>query len=377
MPMSSNVDSPGRSLVLVISSLGGGGAARQMSDMANYWAAKGRKVVLATWSGPAVIDFYPLDTRVSRVFLAEPTESAAGGISRIHVNLSRVLRLRRLLKSMEPHAVLSFMTESNSLTILAGIGLKLRVIVSERVQPAMHSVFPWTWRTLRRVLYAWADAVVAQTGDAAHWLERHCHAWVVVIPNALRALPEPSEGREALIVTVGRLTHQKGFDVLLHAFAQIAHNFKDWRLAIIGEGVERRSLAALSEELLLASRVTFVGQTSEVVAWMSKAGLVVQPSRFEGFPNVVLESMGLGAAVISSNCASGPAELIEDGVNGRLVAVDDVESLAQVMAQLMSSPEERARLGRAATAVRERFRQDAVMERWETCLVPVVTGESR
>ena len=100
---------------------------------------------------------------------------------------------------------------------------------------------------------------------------------------------------------------------------------------------------------------------------MSRAGLVVQPSRFEGFPNVVLESMGLGAAVISSNCASGPADLIEDGVNGRLVAVDDVDP-CRVMAQLMSSPEERARLGRAATAVRERFRQDAVMERWETCL---------
>jgi glycosyltransferase involved in cell wall biosynthesis len=377
MPKSSNVDSPGRSLVLVIGSLEGGGAERQMSDMANYWVAKGWKVVLATWSGPAVIDFYPLDARVSRVSLAGPTESAAGGMSRIHVNLGRALRLRRLLKSTEPHAVLSFMTESNLLTILAGIGLKQRVVVSERVQPAMHNSFPWTWRALRRVLYAWADAVVAQTSDAARWLERNCRARVVVIPNALRALPEPREGRENLIVAVGRLTRQKGFDVLLRAFAHIAPNFKDWRLAIIGEGVERRSLAALSEELLLAARVTFVGQTSDVVAWMSRAGLVVQPSRFEGFPNVVLESMGLGAAVISSNCASGPADLIEDGVNGRLVAVDDVGSLARVMAQLMSSPEERARLGRAATAVRERFRQDAVMERWETCLIPARTGESR
>jgi GalNAc-alpha-(1->4)-GalNAc-alpha-(1->3)-diNAcBac-PP-undecaprenol alpha-1,4-N-acetyl-D-galactosaminyltransferase len=375
MPNPSIVESARRSLVLVIGSLEGGGAERQMSDMANYWAAKDWKVVLATWSGPAVIDFYPIDARVSRMHLAVPSEGAVGGISRVRVNLERVSRLRQLLKSTEPHAVLSFMTESNLLTILSAIGLKLRVVVSERVQPAMHSAFPWTWHRLRRVLYAWADAVVAQTGDASHWLERNCRTRAVVIPNALRALPPPSGDRESLIVAVGRLTHQKGFDVLLRAFARIAGNFKDWRLVIIGEGVERRTLTALTEELMLAARVTFVGQTPDVIAWMSKAGLVVQPSRFEGFPNVVLESMGLGAAVISSNCPSGPADLIEDGVNGRLVPVDDVETLACVMAQLMSSPEERARLGLAATAVRERYRQDAIMARWESCLFPVPACE--
>jgi GalNAc-alpha-(1->4)-GalNAc-alpha-(1->3)-diNAcBac-PP-undecaprenol alpha-1,4-N-acetyl-D-galactosaminyltransferase len=348
-----------------------------MSGMANYWAANDWVVVLATWSGPEVIDFYPLDARVSRAYLAKPGESAVGGVSRVRVNLSRVLRLRRFLRSTQPHAVLSFMTESNLLTILAGIGLKFRVVVSERVQPAMHSAFPWTWRMLRRVLYAWADAVVAQTGDAAHWLERNCRTRAVVIPNALRPLPEPSVEKESLIVAVGRLTYQKGFDVLLRAFARIAPNFKDWMLTIIGEGVERRSLIALSEELSLGDRVTFVGQTPDVVDWMARAGLVVQPSRFEGFPNVVLESMGLGAAVISSNCPSGPADLIEDGVNGRLVPVEDVESLAGIMAQLMSSPEERARLGRAAKTVRERYRQGAVMERWEACLFPAEITEPK
>jgi GalNAc-alpha-(1->4)-GalNAc-alpha-(1->3)-diNAcBac-PP-undecaprenol alpha-1,4-N-acetyl-D-galactosaminyltransferase len=377
MPKFSIADSAHRSLVLVIGSLEGGGAERQMSDMANYWAGQGWKVVLATWSGPEVIDFYPLDARVSRVFLSRSADGTAGGISRIRVNLARVSRLRRLLKSTEPHAVLSFITESNLLTILAAIGLNLRVVVSERIQPAMHSAFPWTWRMLRRVLYARADAVVAQTGDAAQCLERICRTRAVVIPNALRALPEPRGGRESLIVAVGRLTRQKGFDVLLHAFARIAPSFKDWKLAIIGEGVERPGLTALREELSLNARVTFVGQTPGVVDWMARAGLVVQPSRFEGFPNAVLESMGLGAAVISSNCPSGPADLIDDGVNGRLVPADDVESLARVMAQLMSSPEERARLGRAATEVRERYRQGAIMQRWEACLFPVQISEPR
>jgi GalNAc-alpha-(1->4)-GalNAc-alpha-(1->3)-diNAcBac-PP-undecaprenol alpha-1,4-N-acetyl-D-galactosaminyltransferase len=376
MPKPSIDDPDRRTVLLVIGSLQGGGAERQISDMANYWAAKGWRVLLATWCGPEVIDFYPLDPRVSRVRLATQSEGVIGR-SRIRANLQRVARLRAILKSTRPHAVLSFMTESNILTILAGMGLNLRVAVSERVQPAFHSAFPWTWRMLRRVMYALADAVVAQTEDAAQWLRRNCRAAVTVIPNALRDLPEASSERETLIIAVGRLAHQKGFDVLLRAFARIAPNFESWRLAIIGEGAERQTLERLCGELSLEDRVEFVGQTPDVVAWMVRAGLVVQPSRFEGFPNVVLESMGLGAPVISSDCHSGPSDLIEDGVNGRLVPVGEVEALAQVMAELMSNPDERARLGQAATGVRERYRQDAVIDRWEVCLFPGQASESR
>jgi GalNAc-alpha-(1->4)-GalNAc-alpha-(1->3)-diNAcBac-PP-undecaprenol alpha-1,4-N-acetyl-D-galactosaminyltransferase len=324
-------------------------------------------VILATWSGAEAADFYPLDALVSRVSLAARAE-AASSRSRIRVNLGRVARLRRLITSSRPDVVLSFMPQSNLLTILAGMGLDTRVVVSERVQPAFHASLPRTWRTLRRVFYRHADAVVAQTEDAARWLERNCRTAVIVIPNAIRCLPEPSDDRQAVVIAVGRLTHQKGFDVLLRAFARIAPTFRDWRLAILGEGEERQNLVRLRSELFLDERVEFVGYTSEVVGWMARAGLVVQPSRFEGFPNAVLESMGLGAAVISADCPSGPSDIIEEGVNGRLVPVDDVERLAEVMADLISRPDERARLGRAAYGVRERFRQDVVMKRWEECL---------
>jgi GalNAc-alpha-(1->4)-GalNAc-alpha-(1->3)-diNAcBac-PP-undecaprenol alpha-1,4-N-acetyl-D-galactosaminyltransferase len=291
-------------------------------------------------------------------------------LPRVRATLKCVMKLRTLLLETRPDALLSFISESNLLTILAGIGLKTRVIVSERIQPSLHTSLPRVWRILRRVLYVLADDVVAQTRDAAQWLESHCRTSVSVIPNALRLLPEPSDERRSVIVAVGRLTHQKGFDVLLRAFARIASRFEEWSLVIIGEGDERLSLTRLRGELRLDDRVEFVGQTPNVVDWMAHAGLVVQTSRFEGFPNVVLESMGLGAAVISTDCRSGPSDMIEDGVNGRLVPVDDVDTLVDVMAELISRPEERERLGRAASGVRERYRQDIVMERWEACLFP-------
>jgi GalNAc-alpha-(1->4)-GalNAc-alpha-(1->3)-diNAcBac-PP-undecaprenol alpha-1,4-N-acetyl-D-galactosaminyltransferase len=355
-------------VVLVTGSLQAGGAERQLSDMANYWAAKDWTVILATWSGPDVCDFFPLHARVRRVHL-NVEASKWEILSRVRVNLKRVQKLRILLSATRPDALLSFITESNLLTIFAGRGLDARVVVSERIQPALHASVPRIWRILRRLFYRKADAVVAQTQDAAIWLQNHCRTRISVIPNALRVLPEPSGERRPLMLAVGRLTHQKGFDLLLRAFARIAPRFADWNVAVIGEGGERESLTLLRSELHLDDRVQFVGQTSDVVTWMAHAGLVVQPSRFEGFPNVVLESMGLGAAVISADCRSGPAELIQDGVNGRLVPVEDVNALAIAMAELIANPEERARLGKAASSVRERYRQDTVMNLWEACLL--------
>ena len=356
-------------VVLVTGSLQGGGAERQLSDMANYWAAKDWTVILATWSGPDVCDFYPLHARVRRAYLNVETSNWAI-LPRVCLNLKRMWRLRRLLSELRPDALVSFQTESNLLTIIAGWGLDARLVVSERIQPALHTSVLWIWRIMRRLIYRRADTVVAQTRDAALWLQDHCRTKVSVIPNALRILPETFCERRCYILAVGRLTRQKGFDLLLRAFARIARDFDGWSLVIIGEGEEREALVRQRRELLLDDRVQFVGQTPDVVNWMAHAGLVVQPSRFEGFPNVVLESMGLGAAVISADCPSGPSELIEDCVNGRLVPVDDVEALAAVMAELIADAGERERLGRAAYAVRERYRQDVVMELWDACVLP-------
>jgi glycosyltransferase involved in cell wall biosynthesis len=177
------------------------------------------------------------------------------------------------------------------------------------------------------------------------------------------------EERETIILAVGRLVRLKGFDLLLKAFAQLHSAHPTWRLIILGEGPERQALEALRKELGLVNHFELPGQVRNPEAWMARAGLVVQPSRYEGFPNAVLEAMAMGAPVISSDCRCGPSEMIKDGVNGRLVPVDDIAALARVMGDLLSRKDERERLGHAAVAVRCDFSMDRIMPRWEGLLV--------
>jgi GalNAc-alpha-(1->4)-GalNAc-alpha-(1->3)-diNAcBac-PP-undecaprenol alpha-1,4-N-acetyl-D-galactosaminyltransferase len=358
----------GRTVVLVTGSLEAGGAERVLSEMANYWNDKGWRVSLATWAGPSSVDFYALDPGVHRLWL--DVALRASRLAKLYAYVQRIRKLRRILAKAPPDAVLSFIDTSNVMTLLACVGLPPRVIVSERVHGIANECIPWVWRALRVATYWRADAVVAQTPDAARWIANLCGVKALSIPNPLRRLPEAQVAREPMILAVGRLTHQKGFDLLIRAFSGVAQEFPGWRVVIIGAGPEQGALARLSEQLRLAHRVEFHAPVKDIESWMSRAALIVQPSRFEGFPNVVLEALGMGAAVISADCPSGPAEMIEDGVNGRLVPVEDVATLTKVMAELMRQPELRSRLGVEARKVRQLFGQDLVMKQWEDCVVP-------
>ena len=356
-------------LVLVTGSLEAGGAERQLSDMGNYWARQGYHVTVATWSSSRSRDFYALEPNISRVTLEVDPDSRAL-LARFRARVAQIRKFRALLRRVRPDAVLSFIDVSNVLTLLASRGLGVRVVISERTSPAVNPHVSGLWRALRRLCYSWAQAVVAQTSDAARWLDGECSVRALVIPNALRALPFIERQRESLIIAVGRLSAEKGFDLLIRAFARIGREFPGWRLVILGEGPERSALEELRSELQLAQRVELLGRVEDIEVWMARAGLLVHPSRREGFPNVVLEAMGMGVAVICANCRSGPSELIRDGINGRLVPVDDLDALTLTMQELIARPDLRDRLGREAVKVREDYAPSHILEKWEACLLP-------
>ena len=363
-------------ITLVISSLSGGGAERVMSIMANYWAANGGRVTLVTLSSETT-DCYALHPGVERVALGLMTPSERPWVA-LRNNLRRIRRLRRAIRRSRPEVVISFIHRMNVLTLLAVFGLRVPLIVSERTDARKHRI-GHVWSTMRRLFYPKAHAVVVQSNAMRSWAETFVQEdRVYTIPNPV-APPTASVGAVSLspsgprAVAMGRLGFEKGFDLLLRAFAKCAVDYPNWLLVLLGEGEERKRLTELATKLGIADRVRMPGLVREPVAILRGAGMFVLSSRYEGFPNALLEAMACGVPVVSFDCPSGPAEIVRDGVDGVLVPPEDVDALSAAMKHLMSDENERRRLASRASEVLQRFGVKKVMKAWET-LVKEVSG---
>ena len=345
-----------------------------MSSMANYWAENGWEITLLTYDDGAEGTAYDLHPAVMHRPLSIEGRSR-NLVQGVASNLNRLSVLRRAIKMSNPHVVISFLDRINVRAILACVGVGCPVIVSERIDPAHHSI-GLVWSILRRWSYRYAACLVAQTSDALCYFSDAVREKGCVIPNPL-ALPAYRDranayNRDKTVIGMGRLTHQKGFDLLLQAFSVIALKHHDWSLVIWGEGDLRGELEGLRDELGLHGRVSFSGWTGAPFEEMRRAGLFVLSSRYEGFPNVLCEAMACGLPVVSFDCPSGPSQIIRDGVDGILVPPDDVHALASVMDHLMEDHSERARLATHAVDVGARFGVEKVMGMWEAVLYDAI-----
>ena len=357
--------------MIVIHSLGGGGAERVAVDMCDYWLQLGCRVTLVTQSSPDT-DAYAVPEGVDRRALGLAAAST-GRISGMASNLRRVWALRRLIRKLRPHVVLGMMTTASVLSILAARRMSTRVIATEHTHPPSQMLAPM-WETLRRKTYPRAHAVVALTSGTATWLEQHVPgSKVTVIPNSVRwpmevgepVIEPPARDGRKRVLAVGRLHPHKGFDILLRAFAQLVDHFPDWDLVILGEGDEREALHAQIEDAKLEERVSLPGRVGNLSAWYEQSDLYVLSSRVEGLSNTLIEAMASGLPVIAFDCETGPREIIRHGIDGVLVEqVEDEDALAAHMADLMARPERRKSLARRAIDVRDRFSTARVMSMW-------------
>ncbi len=357
---------------MIIRSLMGGGAERVMCTMANHWVRQGISVTIITSVSPK-FDAYRLDPKVKRVWL-EPS-----GCLSVKLGFPwEIKELRKAIVNEGNRAVVSFMDRSNIPVLFATRGMDIRVIVAERIDPRTQN-HSFLKRALMRAFYPQADAVVVLTENVKRgWADHFVSPEKVhVIHNPVLPM-EPKEELppawlpDKFICCMGRLHPQKGFDMLFDVLPGIFEHWPDYDLVILGEGGFRQFLEKQAKESGFLHRVFMPGFTQNPHAVMQRASLFVFPSRFEGFPNALVEAMALGLPVVSFDCPSGPDCLIKNWKNGLLVPPCDTVKLAEAVHYMLENPDEAARMGEEALLVQKQCHPDHVLGMWTLLLQGVL-----
>jgi glycosyltransferase involved in cell wall biosynthesis len=361
-------------ILALSSSLGSGGAERVMAGLCNTWITEGHSVDLVTLH-PRSRDFYPLAEGVGRraLGLAGPSPSRLHGAWR---GFGRIMALRREIARVRPDVILSFVDRMNVVAMLASIGSGIPVVIAERTDPTTRSIRRG-WGPMRRLLYPRADVLVVQTEGAARWA-RGYNRRIEVIPNPLildvrgGLTPPPPTWKRPTAIAVGRLGPEKGYDLLIRAFAAVSVDHPEWHLAFLGDGPERGALEALAREQGIEARVHFLGRVPDPAPYLRASDLFVLSSRYEGFPNALLEGLSAGLPAVATDCQSGPSELVVDGENGYLVPVDDAPAYEAALRRLIEDPDARRRMGIAARKVADRYPLGVIAKRWIALFQSVV-----
>ncbi len=361
-------------ITLVIYGLGGGGAERVMSIVANYWVSHGWEVTLIMLVDPTQASFYQLDPRIKIKSLGIAGNSG-NAIAALTNTWQRIKVLKQAILVSQPDVVISFMNSVNVYTIIAGQQLNLPTIVSEHIYPGASDANK-IWQFVMKLTYRYADLVTVLTQNALPFYPAAKGYRSIVMPNPVMA-PAKMVVKEELsahpsLIAIGRLQPQKGFDLLMKAFAKIQAKYPDWQIVILGEGPMRSELEQLRSQLQLTDRVHLPGLVTNVQDYLSQADIFVLPSRFEGFPMALCEAMAAGLPAIAADCLSGPREIIDHGINGLLVPTEDIEALAQGLDDLMSNPIQRQQIAKNAPQILDRFGIDRVMGIWAEAIDRVI-----
>lgn len=313
-----------------------GGTERVGSILANGLVEVGYEVVVASLAGGDQ-PFFPLNKNIKVVSLFKTTDRTLYRAPNI------ISRIRKLLKEENIDTLIVIETMSVLFTLPAIIGLPVKHICWEHFN-FNNDLGKKGRRVARQLAARYCDSVVTLTErDKQYWLQGTQHkSQITAISNPC---PFPvqdyiKEEDSKVLLAVGRLTHIKGFDMLLEAWVQVSKLMPSWKLKIVGEGIDRQKLFEFIEINQLIDSVELVGNTNDVSKYYKEAEIFCLSSRFEGFPMVLLETLAFGLPVVSFDCDTGPAEILED-TGSILVPQSDTNKLALSLIELMSDSERR------------------------------------
>ncbi|WP_316843049.1 glycosyltransferase family 4 protein [Pedobacter gandavensis] len=355
-------------LLFVINSLhGSGGAERVISNLANYHHQKGHEVQIICLNATEPV--YSLEPGILvRRLIKYPRKR--GLLHRCWNYIQVFSRLMYVLQRENPSVVVSFMTSANLWTGLSCIMLNFPFIVAECITPSSTiRKFNPLMRWVTYKLYQQARAVVLPSKSMADGFRKtklfKRLSNLKVINHPITIFPESQHSQvypHRFILGVGRLTAQKGFDVLINAFKRVEE--KNLHLLISGEGEQREALEAQIEALGLTARIKLIGFRENIQDYYRQADMFVLSSRNEGYPNALSEALSLGSPCIATNCEYGPSDLIDHGKNGLLIKTGNIYQLASAMNMILNDPLLKAKISVNARKIQLSNAVEHTTARW-------------
>ena len=394
-------------IVLVTGSLHGGGAERFAVNLANGIDSGKFDKTIVSWK-PKKSYYLDESVKLENLFskteaelfgllrqafrkLPKGKESQTGGDSKKNIKAAfqKIFfkissnRLKRFLRKRKPDIVFSCIHNCNQL-VVESCDPECAVLLSERSFPHSASLGE------RNSFYPKAYFVIANSFQTRDFLRKAFPDFgkkIIAIHNPVDTESILFLGREnvehkwlsgkksPVIIACGRLDHGKGFDVLLKALKK-ARKKSGARLLILGEGPLKKELENLRDKLELKNHVDFIGWQNNPFKYMAKADAFIQTSRFEGFPNTIIEAMALGKPTISTNCKSGPKEIIKNKKNGILVPVDDETATAKAIINVLKDKKLKKKLEKNATKRAKEFDSKKIVKQFEKIFISAKEGKN-
>ena len=339
---------------------GNGGAERVITTLASSFAQKGYKVKLVT-SKKSNND-YECHKRVMKECIYSE------GVNALSRNIKIVLKLRRIIKSYKPNCIISFSAIPNIQMIISSLGLKNKIIISERTDPSRYPESK-IGKVLRDCLYPFSDTIVFQTKIAMKYFKPTIQKKGCIIYNPIsNNLPSAYSGeRKKLIVGIGSLSEQKNWMNALKASNLFFERHPDYIFKIYGEGPERKKLQDyIDKSPVLKGKIQLMGFSADAVYEMNSAMMYVSSSDYEGISNSMLEALASGVPSICTDCPVGGARtFIKSGYNGFLVPVNNSKALYERMIELAENEHLRKQFSKQSQIIKEDLCVDKISSEWE------------
>lgn len=346
-------------LLFLSTNIGYGGASKMMVWVANTLANRNFDVTFVTYRDSNIQQ--PLSDKVKYIhFPLEPVSGKGKGI------FNSVITIRKFIKKNHFDIAVAFLSPSQLRLSLACIGLRIKLLYSQRGDPYNYPRSSKLVSYLTKWSFEKADAYVFQTQGAKKYYPEHIQKISTIIPNPIVPLHRTCERAGNVtprIVNIARLDiKQKRQDLLIDAFNSINEQFPDYTLELYGDGPD---IDILRERANSNPNIKLMGKTSDVISALQNAYCSVLSSDFEGIPNSLLESMSLGVPSISTDCSpGGAAMLIDNYKNGILTPRDDKESLAEAIKYVILNHDKAEKMGDFAKNVNIIYSEDKIAQQW-------------